>query len=357
LEKVYRGDFLDGLYYRLATLNLKLTPLRERKQDIPALADWFAAYFAKILGLGEVKFAADAMERLSNHLWFGNLGEFETVIARTLAIQRKNRLEASDLVFDFSSEGPALAREEFGEAPSSGRRIERALEYPVDRPSAPSNGETRTVDLNVMIHELAHELKNPMVTIKTFAQLLQDRYQDENFRARFQDVVGGDIERMDDLLEVMIEFADFAQPRLTNVPLEEKLRTVLSDAGSECAKRQASIRWKRNGAGREIRTDEAQLRYVLKNSLLAVLSQAKIGSEIEIDIEKQGCVSISYLREGARLASITHYFNASASNSDEAILPLRMLLAKQLLERNGGRMAFERSSGERDVLKLEFPLA
>ena len=76
-----------------------------------------------------------------------------------------------------------------------------------------TNGSVTRFDLNVVIHELAHELKNPMVSIKTFAQLLGDRYQDENFRTRFQEVVGSDIERMDELLEVMIEFADFAQPR------------------------------------------------------------------------------------------------------------------------------------------------
>ncbi len=364
LEEVYRGDFLDGLYYRLATLPLRLPPLRERKEDIAALAGWFAGYFARVLGLGEVSFSAAAVDRLSNYLWFGNVSELETVIARTLATQRKNRVEASDLLFDFPSAGHALDARDSGDVPSGGPKTERELQSSVDQPrvskgppSAPSNGDTKAIDLNVMIHELAHELKNPMVTIKTFAQLLEDRYQDENFRARFQDVVGGDIERMDDLLEVMIEFAAFSQPRLTSVPLEEKLRVVLGDASSECDKRQTRIKWKRNGIGREIRTDEAQLRYVLKNTLLTVLSQAKMGSEIEIDVEKQGCVSISYLREGARLASITHYFNASVPSSDDAILPLRMLLAKQLVERNGGRMALEGVGSERDVLRLEFPLA
>jgi len=364
LEKVYRGDFLDGLYYRLATLTLRLPPLRERKEDIAALAGWFAGYFAGALGLGEVSFSAAAMERLSNYLWFGNVSELETVIARTLTAHRKNRLEASDLVFDFPSAGYALDARDSGDAPSAGQKIERELRSSVDQPrvsdslpSAPSNGDTKAIDLNVMIHELAHELKNPMVTIKTFAQLLEDRYQDENFRARFRDVVGSDIERMDDLLEVMIEFAHFTQPHMTNVPLEEKLRIVLGDASSECDKHQTRIKWKRNGFGREIRTDESQLRYVLKNTILGVLSQAKMGSEIEIDIEKQGCLSISYLREGARLASITHYFNATVPSSDDPILPLRMLLAKQLVQRNGGRMALEGVGGERDVLRLEFPLA
>ena len=44
----------------------------------------------------------------------------------------------------------------------------------------------------------AHELKNPMVTIKTFAQLLAERYDDASFGAGFQDVVDGDIARMDE---------------------------------------------------------------------------------------------------------------------------------------------------------------
>lgn len=364
LERVYRGEFFDGLYYKLATLTLKLPPLRERREDIAPLAAWFAKRFGSALGLGEVTFSTAAMDRLNNYLWFGNVSELETVIARTLATHRKNRVDASDLVFDFSSAEAAWDAEDPGDLRPVAPQDKDALRSNVDhervsdRPaSAPNRSDSKPVDLNVMIHELAHEMKNPMVTIKTFTQLLEDRYQDESFRARFQDVVGGDIERMDDLLEVMIEFAAFSQPRPANVPLEDKLRSVLGDASGECAKRQTSIKWKRNGFGREIRTDEAQLRYVLKNTLLAVLSQAKMGSEIEVNIEKQGCVAISYLREGARLASITHYFNAAAPRSNEAVLPLRMLLAKQLVERNGGRMALEAADGERDILRLEFPLA
>ncbi len=196
-----------------------------------------------------------------------------------------------------------------------------------------------------------------MVTIKTFAQLLGDRYQDENFRERFQDVVGGDIDRMDELLELMIEFADFSQPRWSKVPLQEKLRSALNEVADECARRQAQIRWKGNGYSREIKADETQIKYVLKNVLLAVLSQAKMGSEIEINVEKQGCVVISYLREAGRVASITHYFGKSSSSVHENVLPLRVLLAKQLVERNEGIMTLDYSDAEKDILGMEFPIA
>ena len=363
LEKVYRDELLESLYYKLATLKLSLRPLRERREDVPAIASWFCQFYADYLGLGEVALAADANERLSNYLWFGNLNEMETVIARTLALQRKSWIEAADLLFDFSAaeevpEVPAF-RELIRSEAQGKSELERArsLTEPDNVETSTEDSQTQPENLSVLIHELAHELKNPMVTIKTFAQLLTDRYQDENFRARFQDVVGCDIERMDDLLELMIEFADFTQPRWSKVPLQEKLRSALNEVANECTRRQTQIRWKGNGYSREIKADETQIKYVLKNVLLAVLSQAKIASEIEINVEKQGCITISYLREIARVASITHYFDKSSSTQNESVLPLRLLLAKQLVQRNAGHMTLDYSDAEKDILKMEFLIA
>lgn len=365
LEKVYQGEFLEALYYKLATLKLMLRPLRERRDDVPAVAAWFAQFYASQFGLGEISFSRGANERLSNYLWFGNLNEMETVIARTLAAQRKTRLESSDLIFDFSVAEQALGppkAEEFvslqthEQTPRDAMQDPRKARNGSHKLTAMGNGRDKP-ELSLLIHELAHELKNPMVTIKTFAQLLSDRYQDQDFRTRFQDVVGGDIERMDELLELMIEFAEFAQPRWSKVPLEEKLRSALEEVASERARRQAQIRWKGNGYSREIRVDESQLKYVLKNVLLAVLSQAKMGSEIEIDVEKQGSIAISYFREGGRVASITQYLGTSSPRANESTLPLRILLAKQLVERNGGDMTFDYADPERETLKLEFPIA
>ncbi|MPZ77525.1 MAG: hypothetical protein GEU77_13490 [Deltaproteobacteria bacterium] len=366
LERVYQGDFLEGLYYRIATLTLKLPPLRDRRDDIPAIVDWFAHHYSHLLELDEVTFSVSAKEQLCNYLWFGNLNEMETVVARTLALRRKSKIEAADLVFDFSDAiGPQqlsdferlISAEESELATAGGVRSWRSpRKSPTDAPSQ-VNGNGKGAELKVLIHELAHEMKNPMVTIKTFAQLLGDRYQDENFRERFQEVVGGDIERMDDLLEVMIEFADFSQPNVNRVSLEERLRSSVDEVGSECAKRQAFVRWQGNEFGQPILADEGQLAYILKNVLLAILSQVKMGSEVNIDVAGQGTAVISYSREGARMASITQYLGSPSEGTGESILPLRLMLAKQLVERNGGGMAIDSSDSEKEILRMEFPIA
>jgi two-component system, NtrC family, response regulator AtoC len=364
LQKVYEGDFAEALYYKLAMLTLKLPPLRERRQDIPIIADWFARNCAKTLGLSEPVLTAEAQSRLSNYMWFGNLSELETVMARTLAWYRKPRIDAADLVFDFSDYTDTKELGEFAEFVPPEKQPDFGLAQPgfqvgsaAPAATGSANGHGKSVDLNVVIHELAHELKNPMVTIKTFAQLLGERYQDENFRSRFQEVVSDDIERMDELLETMIEFADFAAPRTSKVVIEEKLQSALSELQNECAKRQTRFEWKGNGGRHEVQSDESQLSYILKNMLLASLSQARMGSEIEIDLSQIGTLAITYRREGARVTSITRYLDGTASRPDESILPLRVLLAKQLLERNGGQFVIDQSDSDKETMRMEFPIA
>jgi DNA-binding NtrC family response regulator/uncharacterized protein YuzE len=362
LEQVYRGEFLESLYYKLATLTLQLSPLRERRDEIPIVAEWFARAYAQKLRLDEPEFSENAKSRLSNYLWFGNISELETVIARTMAFHRKSPIEDADLIFDFSVPQPSGVGDftEFVPVEARAERKTSSAQFEVysrsPTPPASTNGHAKMADLNVLIHELAHELKNPMVTIKTFAQLLGDRYQDENFRNRFQEVVGNDIERMDDLLEVMIEFADFARPRLNKVALAEKMRSVLTDIRAESAKRQTRFEWKGSGLVQEIEADESQLEYILKNILLVTLSDARMGSEIEIDLSRHGTLAITYLREGARVASISHYLSEQDSPENAGILPLRVLLAKHLLERNGGRFVINPPEGEKETLRLEFPV-
>jgi DNA-binding NtrC family response regulator len=365
LEQVYQGEFLERLYYRIATLSLKLRPLRERRNDIPTIAAWFAQYFGPLLQLSQVTFSPEARDRLANYLWFGNLSEMETVIARTLAVRRKTIIEAQDLVFDFfgSSEAQELADVEEFSSPEEKRNNLKVVsswtggkEVPASRVDQPGCSE-RASELKVLIHELAHEMKNPMVTIKTFAQLLDDRYEDEDFRARFRDVVSGDIERMDDLLEMMIEFADFGQPRVDRTSLDERLRGAVDELGEECGKRRAAIRLQTSTIGTAILADENQLDYILKNVLSTVVSQARVGSEIGVEIQQTGTVVISYRREGPRMASITQYLGSLSEAAGASILPLRILLAKQLVERNGGEIAVDSTEAEKEIVTMEFPIA
>jgi len=96
------GSFREDLYYRLNVINIELTPLRERREDIPELS----YYFLKRLNQeykGAVSFSADVIEALMEHPWRGNLRELDNVIKCAYATCDGLTIDVSDLPSKFAS--------------------------------------------------------------------------------------------------------------------------------------------------------------------------------------------------------------------------------------------------------------
>jgi len=91
---VAEGKFREDLYYRLNVVSLRLPPLRERREDIPLLAEHFAAKHGRPEG---VAIAPAARELLVAHDWPGNVRELENVIARALALNPAGVVVPEDL--------------------------------------------------------------------------------------------------------------------------------------------------------------------------------------------------------------------------------------------------------------------
>jgi DNA-binding NtrC family response regulator len=360
LEKSYRGEFSDALYYRLATLLLRLPALRDRPSDIPVLADLLAQECARQIGLGKVSFSPAAMERLRNYLWFGNLDEMEAVIARTLSVLRKELIDGPDLILgdSWEVEKTRAASDRQSQLPEGVAQKPAAI--PASRtkkaPDVLPSANDYSHEVRILISELAHELKNPMVTVKTFSQLLADRFDDPTFRVRFQQTVNGDIQRMDDLLEALLDFSRFGQPAKEKILIYEQLRRVEEELLPECIKRETALQWGKRGEAAAVFVDKAQFIFAFKSILRAALAQVKPKSEIQMDVEGEGKVAISYLREGAGVGALHEYLGvAKAANGDEA-MPLRMLLANTLLERNGGGIKVDYHENGRARIRAELPV-
>ncbi|MDQ6663202.1 MAG: sigma-54-dependent Fis family transcriptional regulator, partial [Acidobacteriota bacterium] len=90
---VDEGRFREDLYYRLNVINVHLPPLRERKEDIPSLVDFFFTKFCreneKFLDAANksvLRFQPDAMQVLMDHTWPGNVRELENVVERAVVL-------------------------------------------------------------------------------------------------------------------------------------------------------------------------------------------------------------------------------------------------------------------------------
>jgi len=87
-KMVAEGRFREDLYYRINVIPLKLPALRERRDDIPALAEHFAARFAQQMNKPITGISGDAMRCLQRHDWPGNVRELENAIERAVALER-----------------------------------------------------------------------------------------------------------------------------------------------------------------------------------------------------------------------------------------------------------------------------
>src|SRR5215831_5169699 len=84
-EAMKRGEFRQDLYYRLNVVEIRVPPLRERREEIPILANWFLAKFNAQYGR-QKRLMPETLAQLCVHPWFGNIRELENAIRRLVVL-------------------------------------------------------------------------------------------------------------------------------------------------------------------------------------------------------------------------------------------------------------------------------
>ena len=95
-EEVQQGRFREDLYYRLNVIEIRLPPLRERREDVPLLAEHFVHHISSALGKDVSGITAAALKLLIAYDWPGNVRELENVIERAIVTCRNGSLDEQD---------------------------------------------------------------------------------------------------------------------------------------------------------------------------------------------------------------------------------------------------------------------
>jgi len=99
-DEVAKGSFREDLFYRLNVVSLKIPALRERPQDILALANHFAEKYADLNGLPRLKLSADAKRLLLGAVWKGNVRELENTLHRAVLLASGDEIGADAISLD-----------------------------------------------------------------------------------------------------------------------------------------------------------------------------------------------------------------------------------------------------------------
>src|SRR6185436_7671974 len=96
-EEIAAGRFREDLYFRLSVIPIRVSPLRERLEDIPGLVTHFVAQFSRENNRRPARFTPQAIEALQQARWRGNIRELKNVVERLLIMVPRDVVEASDV--------------------------------------------------------------------------------------------------------------------------------------------------------------------------------------------------------------------------------------------------------------------
>jgi two-component system nitrogen regulation response regulator NtrX len=130
-ELIAAGLFREDLFYRLAVVSLNVSPLRERRGDVPLLAEHFLRGFCAHAALQPKRFTPAALAALSAHAWPGNVRELRNCVERLVMMIAGEEIGADDLDLAVRP-GPAAPRQHFPAPEQSAGRLQTKQEPPPD---------------------------------------------------------------------------------------------------------------------------------------------------------------------------------------------------------------------------------
>jgi len=169
------GEFREDLLYRLNVVNLRIPPLRERKDDLMALAQFFIDKYARANGRPARRLSKDGMAQVMAHRWPGNVRELENAMHRAVLLSKGEEVGADAIR---APDGAPVGRNDVGAAIEAGQVAARAL---VGRTVA-------NVEQDLILETLTHCLGNRThaanilgISIRTLRNKLK-QYSDEGLR-------------------------------------------------------------------------------------------------------------------------------------------------------------------------------
>ena len=362
-ELVYNRTFKEELYYKLNVINIQLPPLRERQEEIAGMAQQMLDGAAQKYALRVKGFSPEALLMLKNYYWPGNVKELESVVMRTLIFSSQEMIAEGDL--RFGPEEMSAASEAQDEAPEDRKPVMEVIK-PERRGAEkqplqfPAQGEDAFKEL---VAELAHEIKNPLVAIKTFTQLLSERFDDKEFREQFYRTAGENIDRINQLVEKIMGSARFARPRFTQVNLHHLLEQLVVKTGDSFNRKRIVCKRTFKENLPLVMTDEEQLSYSIGNILSALGNLVPVESEIllatrtaSVDPREKVRYPQEHLPNGFVAELNISYPDTAEKKQTSPYHSIELFLAQQIIGKNLGVMEMVPSEGKSAIV-VKLPVA
>lgn len=326
----------DDLDAAVVTVPFDVPPLTARPEMLRAIAERHLGRLAARAGRTPPRLMPDAVSRLEAHAWLGDVGELEAVLTRAFLVA------ADEIAAD------AL---DLHDAPS-------APDTPAPATVAPTAAASPTDHhFELLLAEMAHEIRNPLVTIKTFAGHLPALLEDAPLRERFQQLTDEGIARMEAALDNVLAYGRLGAPQAQAVDVPVLVDRLLDDVQPELTERGIAIA--RTGADHvTCAADPEHLAFALRNLVTGVAREMPAGESLALDASANGVVRLRFAPGGTTATRLRALAVGDGSDAlhDPTLLPLPFTLARAVLERSGGGLVLTPDGGGATSLVVRLPM-
>jgi len=370
---------IPALRYALGGIPMRIPTLRERPERIAVFAADTALAWCSARQQRPRLFAEDALTALTEYPWPLNLRELEAVVIQTLAASRADPIRVGDLQYDGIAFAPIDASElgtmidpgtgdrnaRFADAPRAPLTAPRAREASLTTASkAPSASDLRdasagaSASIQPLVAAIAHEMRNPLSTIRTFAELLPSQYDDPEFRSRFAELVGQDTHRIEAVIQRLAELAALERPEIAEVDISALLEELLSERTETVRNRELLVLKELDEQHTAAIGDARQLRYALELLIDKSLDLAPARGDVFIASRHQP----TGLRGGPAVRVLVRFGNHDSSPSGTRVSgtspaenALEYAIAAAVIRSQGGSLTIDPGEGNETVLLLDIP--
>lgn len=205
---------------------------------------------------------------------------------------------------------------------------------------------------------MAHEIKNPLTSIKTFTEYLPQRYNDGEFRAKFQKIVSDEIERVNNIVKQVLDFAKPKPPELTMTAIQPIIDETIDLLSNKFVQHNIQIE-KDLRDDLSLLIDRNQIKQVFLNLFLNSINAMPNGGMLKTSSalgSGQALITVQDTGCGIPSDQINHVFDPFFTTNDDHGTGLGLAIVYGIVQEHGGRITVESERGKGTAFTLAFPL-
>lgn len=214
----------------------------------------------------------------------------------------------------------------------------------------------KLASLGIMAAGIAHEIKNPLVSIKTFAQLICEKYDDREFRETFSQLTLKEVDRINNLIEQILLFSKPRAAVIRDVSLVEIIKSTLLLVSSQVRGKNVKIRPHYPAGDIVVKGDEEKLKQALLNVLINSLEAVKT-KIIDLNVTKENNIVRVEVRDdgcGIKKEILDKIFEPFFTTKEKGT-GLGLALVINIIEEHRGKVHVDSCEGSGTSVVIEIP--